>query len=87
MRGSAHGPDQAIYCSLGKSVDGFDILCPKPVLNCGWPAPFLYDRPGISIENKISVLEDDFRTAPFVADVAFYLLIVLGIRWLFRRRL
>lgn len=77
-----HGPDQAVYCALGKSVDGYDIYCPKQVLNGGWPAPFAFDRPGISVEDRIGFPEDDFRLWPFVADVAFYLLMTLGIRWL-----
>jgi hypothetical protein len=71
-----HGPDQAIFCALGKSKDGFDIYCPKPVLNAGWPAPYLFDRPGISVENKISILEDDFRFWPFTANVSFYWLLL-----------
>ena len=71
-----HGPDQAIFCALGKSKDGFDIYCPKPVLNAGWPAPYLFDRPGISVENKISIFEDDFRFWSFTANVAFYWLLL-----------
>lgn len=74
-----HGPDQAVYCALGKSRDGFEIYCPKPVLNGGWPAPFAFDRPGISVENVIGFPEDDFRLWPFVANLAFYELILLGL--------
>lgn len=81
-----HGPDQAIYCALGKSRDGFDIYCPKPVLNGGWPAPFAFDRPGISVEGRLGFPEDDFRLWPFVADVTFYLCVVLGLRRLWRAR-
>jgi hypothetical protein len=81
-----HGPDQAIYCSLGKSIDGFDIYCPKPVLNGGWPAPFAFDRPGISVEGNVSFPEDDFRIWPFLANVAFYQLILLGL-WRLQRRI
>lgn len=71
-----HGPDQAVFCSLGKSVDGHDIYCPRPVLNAGWPAPFLFDRPAVSVEDDISILEDDLRPEPFLANVAFYWLSV-----------
>lgn len=80
-----HGPDQAIYCALGKSRDGYDIYCPKPVLNGGWPAPFAFDRPGISVEDKIAFPEDDFRFWPFVSNVAFYLLIILSLMHCLRR--
>ena len=79
-----HGPDHAIYCALGKSRDGFDIYCPKPVLNGGWPAPFAFDRPGISVEGTISFPEDDFRWWPFIADLSFYFLVLLGSRELLR---
>lgn len=75
-----HGPDQAVYCALGTSADGYDIYCPKPVLNGGWPAPFAFDRPAVSVEDRIGFPEDDFRLWPFVADVAFYLLVTLGLR-------
>ena len=71
------GPDQAVYCALGKSSDGHEIWCPEPVLNGGWPAPFLYDRPGISVERQLSVFEDDFRAAPFFADFGCFALILL----------
>ena len=74
-----HGPDQAVFCALGKSVDGHDIYCPRPVLNAGWPAPYVFDRPGISVENKIGIPEDDFRTWPLVADVAFFWLAVAAL--------
>ena len=71
------GPDHGIYCDIGK-INGIDVYCPKPKLNGGWPAPFLFDKPGISVEGKLAVIEDDFRAWPFVADIAFYLLILLG---------
>jgi hypothetical protein len=79
-----HGPDQAIYCSLGKTRDGFDIFCPEPVLNGGWPAPFAFDRPGISVEDRISFFEDDLRAWPFIADVAFYFMLLLALWCLLR---
>lgn len=75
-----HGPEQAIFCALGKSKEGFDIYCPKPVLNAGWPAPYLFDRPGISVENSIGIPEDDFRFWPFAANVAFYWLLLSAMR-------
>ncbi|BBF68827.1 hypothetical protein SBA_ch1_10270 [Sphingomonas bisphenolicum] len=59
-----HGPDQAVYCALSKSADGYDMYCPKPVLNGGWPAPFAFDRPGIFVEDRLGFLEDEFRLGP-----------------------
>jgi hypothetical protein len=80
-----HGPDHGIYCALGKSADGYDIFCPKPKLNGGWPAPYLFDRPGISVEGALFAVEDDFRWEPFLADVGFYLALLLVGRALLRR--
>ena len=74
-----HGPDLGIYCALGRSVEGYNIYCPKPKLNGGWPAAFLFDKPGISVEGKLFPTEDDFRWSPFAADIAFYLLALLGL--------
>lgn len=71
------GPDQGVYCAIGK-VNGVDVYCPKPKLNGGWPAPYLFDRPGTSIEWQLGFFEDDFRLWPFVADVSFYLLLLMG---------
>jgi hypothetical protein len=73
------GPDHGVYCALGK-VDGYDIYCPELKLSGGWPAPFLFDRPGISVEGKLSFIEDDFRFWPFLASVSFYLVLLLMLR-------
>ena len=74
-----HGPDHGIYCALGKSADGYDIYCPRPKLNGGWPAAFLFDRPGISVEDSLFLIEDDFRWQPFMADVGFYMALLVGL--------
>lgn len=74
------GPDQAVYCALGKSVDGHEIWCPEPVLNGGWPAPYLYDTPGISVERQLSFMEDSFRSGPFLANSAFFALLLIALR-------
>ena len=70
------GPDHGVYCAIGK-VNGLDVYCPELKLNGGWPAPFLFDTPGVSMEWKLSIGEDDFRVAPYLADIAFYFLILL----------
>ncbi len=77
------GPDQAVYCALGKSSDGHEIWCPEPVLNGGWPAPYLYDRAGISVERQLAFIEDSCRTGPFLADSAFFALVLILIFRLF----
>ena len=78
------GPDQGVYCAIGK-VNGVDVYCPKPKLNGGWPAPYLFDREGVSVEWQLGFFEDDFRTWPFVADVSFYLLLFLIVEYATRR--
>lgn len=40
---------------------------------------YLFDRPGISVENSIGVVEDDFRFWPFVVDMAFYGLLLAAL--------
>jgi hypothetical protein len=72
------GPDHGVYCAIGK-INGVDVYCPELKLNGGWPAPFLYDTPGVSVEWKLSVGEDDFRAGPYMANFAFYLLILLAV--------
>lgn len=79
-----HGPDHGVYCALGKSADGYDIYCPRQKLNGGWPAAFLFDRPGISVEDALFVVEDDFRWEPFMANVGFYLSLLVGLRAVLR---
>lgn len=71
------GPDHGVYCSIGK-VNGVEVYCPELKLNGGWPAPFLFDRAGVSVEWKLTFVEDDFRGWSFVADMAFYWLIVMA---------
>lgn len=72
------GPDHGVYCAIGK-VNGVEVYCPELKLNGGWPAPFLYDNPGVSVEWKLSIGEDDFRAGPFVANLTFYFLMLLMI--------
>jgi hypothetical protein len=78
------GPDHGIYCALGK-VNGVDVYCPKPKRNGGWPAPFLFDRPGVSVEGQLAFVEDDLRPGPLAANLAFYLLLLLGLGAAWRR--
>ncbi len=72
------GPDHGIYCAIGK-INGVEVYCPKPKLNSGWPAPYLFDVPGISVEGALFIVEDDFRWGPFVADWAFFALGLLAL--------
>ena len=69
------GPDYQLACALGRSADGTDITCPRLMLNGGWPASFLFDRSGISVEGRLSFIEDELRWEPLLATAAFWLLV------------
>lgn len=74
-----NGPEQAVYCDRDAPLAAAASSCIRPVLNAGWPVPFLVDRPGISLEGVIGFPEDDFRLWPFIANVLFYQLVLLGL--------
>jgi hypothetical protein len=44
----------------------------------GWPAPYLADRIGVSVEGTVSWVEDDFRGRSFVASYGFWLLVTMA---------
>ena len=70
------GPDYTLMCNLGKSADGMEVVCPELSLSGGFPAPFMYDRAGVSVVGNVSFLEDDFRVYPFISNIAFYFIIL-----------
>ncbi len=49
----------------------------KPVLNGGFPFAYLFDAPGVSVEGKLSLVEDQLRPVPFLVDVAVYFAVIL----------
>ena len=54
-----------------------DEICWAPRVNGGFPLPFLFDNPGVSVPDQLGIGEDDFRWPPFLADVLFWLLLLL----------
>ncbi len=56
----------------------------KPRVEGGWPAAFVADDPATSVPYRLGI-EDVFRPAPFVADVAFWYVAVGLLLWLVRR--
>jgi hypothetical protein len=64
------GPNFAAYSNFCGSTN--DQLCMEPTLNGGFPLAYLSDTPGISVEGKLSFGEDEFRTTPFLFDLAGY---------------
>ena len=65
------GPELAAYGNLCGPTH--DQLCMQPRLHGGFPLAYLFDAPGISVEGQLSFAEDEFRTAPFLFDLAVYL--------------
>jgi hypothetical protein len=64
------GPEELPYGNLCSGTG--NELCMEPVLNGGFPIPFLFDAPGVSRERQLALVEDDLRKLPFVLDVAIY---------------
>jgi hypothetical protein len=64
-----------------------DQLCLAPVLKGGFPLPFIYDSPGVSVEGKLALAEDRLYLSAFALDVLVYFVGILRIgRGLLRRR-
>jgi hypothetical protein len=78
------GPEQVVFSNL--CGPAMDQLCYKPVLNGGFPLPFLYDRAGVSREDQLAFVEDRFRPLPFLADLVMYGGLVFVVGRLLRRR-
>lgn len=90
----------AIVCSLASvgyqqigPIEGFvgtecgdpQHKCVAPVLNGGFPVPYLIDVPTIAVPDQLNA-DDDFRVWAFVADVAFYWVVFLLTGYLLARR-
>lgn len=80
-----HGPEQVADGNVcGPRGDG---PCLRPALKGGFPVAYLVDRPGVSVEGKLSLGEDELLPAALLIDVAFYaLLLALVLRAWHRRR-
>ena len=52
--------------------------CYQELLKGGFPIPYLFDNPGVSVRGQLSFFEDDFHVFPFILDNLFYI-IVLGL--------
>lgn len=66
-----NGPEVAAYGDMCGATQ--DQPCMKPRLNGGYPWAYLFDAPGISVEDRLSFGEDEFRMYPFLADLVTYL--------------
>jgi hypothetical protein len=80
------GPEQVVYSNLcGPTTSD---LCYKPVLKGGFPFAYLFDAPGVSVEDQLAFGEDNVEPVAFAVDVIVYFaVIVLGQRTVSKRRL
>lgn len=46
--------------------------CAIDALGAGFPLPYLVDDPQVSVPNRISLVEDDFRPGAFLLDALFW---------------
>lgn len=69
------GPEQVVYSNLC-GPDAND-LCYRPVLKGGIPVAYLFDAPGISVENQLAFVEDDFHGGAFAIDVVLWLAAII----------
>jgi len=79
------GPELAEYGNLcGPSTSD---PCYQPVLKGGFPVAYLFNRPGVSVQRKLSFFEDRLSAGALMIDIAVYFAIVLlVIRGLAHRR-
>jgi hypothetical protein len=55
--------------------------CTIRVLSGGFPLPYIFDIPSISIRNSLSI-EDDWYLKPFLGDFSFFFLLLIMIRFI-----
>jgi hypothetical protein len=77
------GPAQGF---VGTECGNPQHRCYQPVLNGGFPIPFVIDSPTISFPNAL-YLEDDIRPWAFFIDTLFFLILLLVTRQLIVRQL
>lgn len=69
------GPEEVVYSNLCGPTN--DDLCYKKVLKGGFPIAYLFDAPGVSVEDQLAFGEDNFRGRAFLFDMAAYLAVIL----------
>jgi hypothetical protein len=84
VRIERRGPEQVVYGNVcGRA--GSD-LCYRPVLKGGFPVAYLFDAPGVSVEDQLAFIEDNFQPVAFTLDVALYFAVAtLGFQIVARR--
>lgn len=71
------GHETAAYGNLcGPTTSG---PCYEPVLKGGFPAAYLFDRPGVSVEHQLSFGEDIVDLNGWMIDWALYAVVAVAI--------
>ena len=79
------GPEQGVFGNMcGPRADE---NCMGPLLNGGFPFRYLFDLPGISVENQLAFVEDRFELQPFLLNWGVYFTLVLVVLFVLRRYL
>ena len=60
------GPEQGVFGNLCGPQNDQD--CVGPLLNGGFPWPYLFDFPWTSVVNQLGFGEDRFEAVPFLLD-------------------
>ena len=77
------GPEQVVYSNLcGPTASE---LCYKPVLKGGFPVAYLFDAPGISVEDQLALWEDHVHKGALGIDIGIYFAAILLGQWTFGR--
>jgi hypothetical protein len=53
------------------------LNCYHPNLAGGFSYAFIFGRLGVSVENQLSIGEDDFRCYPFMIDIWLYFIALI----------
>ena len=77
------GPAQGF---VGTECGNPQHRCYQPVLNGGFPLPFIIDRPTVSFPNVL-YFEDEIRVWAFLTDALCYLILLVVPRQLIVRQL
>lgn len=80
-----YGPFMGQYGNLCGPV-GSGQLCIRYVLQAGWPLPYVFDIPTISVPYKLCIIEDEMNFGFFALDVCFFTSLVNVVLQLSNRR-
>jgi hypothetical protein len=77
------GPEQLSYGNMcGPTASD---PCYQPALKGGFPLAYLTDVPGVSVEHKLFIGQDDLRVEALAFDIAFYFAAILFVVWIASR--